>query len=326
MTAVEPLKVRVTHRFDAAAERVFDAWLDQRMLSRWMFGPGVRDEEIVHLELEPCVGGSFSFLVLRQGQEIDHVGEYLEIERPHRLAFTWGIRGMGSSRVQIEIVPQAGACTLTLTHELDPQWAAHASRTQAGWTHMLDALTRRLGRDDALGPPGVVTAPGTLRIERLFPGTAERLWAYLTDPDKRGLWLAAGPMELRVGGTVELRFDHAALTPHIETPPLKYRQYESCTTLRGTVTCCNPPHKLSYTWGEGPQASEVSFELMPQAGQVLLVLTHRKLAGADPMASVASGWHTHLAILGAKLAARIPPPFWATHTELEAEYRAGLPE
>ena len=39
---------------------------------------------------------------------------------------------------------------------------------------------------------GVLTAPDTLRIERLLPGPIERVWQYLTDSDKRATWLAVG--------------------------------------------------------------------------------------------------------------------------------------
>lgn len=38
---------------------------------------------------DASAGGRFSFLVLRGGEEIDHVGEYIALERPRRLAFTW---------------------------------------------------------------------------------------------------------------------------------------------------------------------------------------------------------------------------------------------
>ena len=32
---------------------------------------------------------------------------------------------------------------------------------------------------------GIVTEAGAVRFERLLPGPIERVWAYLTDPDKR---------------------------------------------------------------------------------------------------------------------------------------------
>ena len=140
MSEMTPVQVCITRMFNASAERVFDAWLDTQSLSKWMFGPSARDEEIVRLTNDPRVGGKFSFAVRRQGQLVDHVGEYLAIDRPHRLAFTWGIAGSDSSRVDIEITRLANGCELVLTHALHPDWADFAPRTQQGWTHMLEKL------------------------------------------------------------------------------------------------------------------------------------------------------------------------------------------
>jgi uncharacterized protein YndB with AHSA1/START domain len=147
MTTQPQATVRVTQRFTAPPERVFDAWLDTAMLGRFMFGPSLRDEEIVRLSLDARVGGKFSFVVRRQGQEIDHIGRYLEIERPRRLVFTWAVAPDrdDASRVVIEIAPHGTGCTLTLTHEMDPKWAALAGRVESGWTKMLAALAERLG-------------------------------------------------------------------------------------------------------------------------------------------------------------------------------------
>ena len=47
---------------------------------------------------------------------------------------------------------------------------------------------------------------GTVRLERLLPGPIERVWAYLTESDKRATWFASGPFELRVGGKADLHF------------------------------------------------------------------------------------------------------------------------
>ena len=147
MTTKAPVSVRVTRRYAASAERVFDAWLDPAMIGRWMFGPAIRDEEVLRLQVDARVGGGFSFLVRRGGQEIDHVGTYREIDRPRRLVFSWGIEGESrdESRVVIEIAPLESGCELTLTHEMDPKWAEYAARTEAGWTRMLEALDRALG-------------------------------------------------------------------------------------------------------------------------------------------------------------------------------------
>jgi len=147
MTVDPPPVARVTRRFSAAPERVFDAWLNPRLIGTWMFGPAFRDEEVVHIVNEPRVGGTFSFLVRRQGQDVDHVGEYLEIDRPRRLVFTWGVVAPKTdmSRVVIEIVPLETGCELTLAHEMHPDWGHFADRAAEAWGRMLDALAAALG-------------------------------------------------------------------------------------------------------------------------------------------------------------------------------------
>jgi uncharacterized protein YndB with AHSA1/START domain len=138
----------VTKQFNTSAGRVFDAWLDPAWIGRWMFGPNVREEQIVRLGCEPRVAGKFSFVVNRGGIEIDHVGEYLEIDRPHCLVFTWATRDSlpATSRVVVEIVPLDDAsCELTLTHVMGPDWAAFVDKAAASWRVMLDVLAGVLG-------------------------------------------------------------------------------------------------------------------------------------------------------------------------------------
>jgi uncharacterized protein YndB with AHSA1/START domain len=141
------VKAIVTKRFAVPAERVFDAWLDPAMLGRWMFGPNVRAERIVRLGTEPRVGGRFSFVVDRAGVEIDHVGEYLEIERPRLLVFTWATRDRlpETSRAIVELTPLDGACELTLTHVMGEAWAGFADQAAGSWRKMLEALAGALG-------------------------------------------------------------------------------------------------------------------------------------------------------------------------------------
>jgi len=147
MSTPSPAYARVTQKFTATPERVFDAWLDTAIIGRFMFGPQLRDEEIVRLTLDARVGGTFSFVVRRQGQEIDHIGRYEVIDRPRRLVFTWSVapQPIDASRVAVEIAPDETGCILTLTHELAPEWAEYKDRTQQGWRTMVGALQRALG-------------------------------------------------------------------------------------------------------------------------------------------------------------------------------------
>ena len=172
---------------------------------------------------------------------------------------------------------------------------------------------------------GAVTEPGTVRLERVLPGPIERVWAYLTEPEKRGKWLASGAMELRVGGRVELKFNHSELSAE-KTPPDEYKNYESCTFRNGRVTRCEPPKLLSYTWGDEPgENSEVTFELSARGKDTLLIVTHRRLRDRGEMVGVASGWHSHLGILEDQLNGREPRPFWTSILKTKAEYEKRLP-
>ena len=142
--------VRVTRRFNASPERVYDAWLDRRMIGRWMFGPALR-EEVLAIAVDARVGGSFSFLVRRHGQEINHVGRFLEIDRPRRLVFTWrsAREWDDESRVIIDIVPLKTGSKLTLTHEMPPKWAeTHDMRPR-----LADHRTRSRSHADHRQPP-----------------------------------------------------------------------------------------------------------------------------------------------------------------------------
>lgn len=138
MTVEPHVIVRVTRRFSVSPERVFDAWLDAEKAGRWMFATA--SGEMVRAEIDARVGGSFCFVDRRDGQDVKHTGEYLEIDRPRHLVFTFSVDSSDSARVMIDIVPVGTGCELTLTHELHPDWADYASRTEAGWTNMLDAL------------------------------------------------------------------------------------------------------------------------------------------------------------------------------------------
>lgn len=164
---------------------------------------------------------------------------------------------------------------------------------------------------------GVVTAPDTVRIERLLPGPIERVWSYLTDPAKRATWFAGGNMELSPGGAVELKFHNSNLTPGDDAPPPKYASHGGEFSMKGRVTACEPPHRLAFTFGE---SSEVEFTLTSRGDKTQLVVTHRRIRDRAAMLSFAGGWHAHLAILVARLEERDPPKFWRTHTRLEAEY------
>jgi uncharacterized protein YndB with AHSA1/START domain len=180
---------------------------------------------------------------------------------------------------------------------------------------------------DALKPDGEVVDKQTVRFRRLLPGPIERVWAYLTEPDKRAKWFAGGAMELREGGKAELFFQHANLMQPGETAPEKYAQAVTGMSFTVRVTRCEPPRLLAYDWfEEDGKASEVVFELEPQGDQVVITLTHRGLQSRAAMRSTCRAAGTCISrILDHVLKGTQPPRFWETIAELEAGYARLIP-
>jgi uncharacterized protein YndB with AHSA1/START domain len=141
-STAETRTVRVTRAFTASAERVFDAWLDPATAKGFLFAAPIG--EIVATEIDARVGGSFR-IVRRDDRDIEHVGRYLVIDRPRKLAFTFAVPAFSAAEtlVTIDIVPAAHGCVLTLTHQhVLPEWA---ERTEQGWSSILDGLERAMG-------------------------------------------------------------------------------------------------------------------------------------------------------------------------------------
>jgi uncharacterized protein YndB with AHSA1/START domain len=143
--AGERVAVRLSRRFDAPAERVFDAWLDPQNAGKWLFA--TPEGEMVRVEIDARVGGRFVVVDRRAGDDIEHTGEYLEIDRPRRLAFNFRVPKFSNqpSLIRIDLAPAASgpeATLLTLVHE--GVFAEYAGRTEEGWKGILEGLERTL--------------------------------------------------------------------------------------------------------------------------------------------------------------------------------------
>jgi uncharacterized protein YndB with AHSA1/START domain len=141
----ERIEVKVSHRFQASAERVFDAWLQPEKVRVWMRtalqSMGLSGE-IGQIEIDPKVGGTFLFSDMRDGKEMRHRGTYLELERPRKIVFTWivdGFEELDPSDVELTIEPKGEGCIATIIHRMDCKWADYAARTEKGWRCYLEA-------------------------------------------------------------------------------------------------------------------------------------------------------------------------------------------
>lgn len=136
--------VTVERRGAAPPEAVFDAWLDPEGLGQWLFR--TPDGELARCEVDARVGGRFRIDERRGADLAEHQGEYVEIDRPTRLAFDfWTSFSEERTRVTVAIAPDGHGALLTLSHE--GVWADWEEKTRQGWTTILDGLARTLEGD-----------------------------------------------------------------------------------------------------------------------------------------------------------------------------------
>ena len=107
-----------------------------------------RNRRDVRSEIDPRIGGKFTFTDRRDGQDVEHTGEYLEIDRPRRLVFMFGVPLYASdfAEVAINIDPlPGGGCELTLVQKMKPDYIDYQEPTRRGWGMILDGLAKEIG-------------------------------------------------------------------------------------------------------------------------------------------------------------------------------------
>lgn len=151
MAATTETAVEREVTIDAGPETVWEFLVDPEKMSRWM-GSGAT--------LDPRPGGDYRVDVID-----GHVasGEFVELDRPRRLVYTFGWEpegespnpvGPGSTTIEIELEPAGDGTRLTFRHTGLP--GAEAAGMHAhGWDHYLQRLVVAAGGGD----PGEDTGP-----------------------------------------------------------------------------------------------------------------------------------------------------------------------
>src|SRR5215216_3771381 len=129
-------EVCVQRGFDAPPERVFDAWLDQSTVGKWLFA--TPEGQVVRTEIDPRVGGKFLIVDRRKEGDMGHFGEFVEIDRPRRLVFTFAVDMFPDAvtTVNLDFTPADGGTDVKLRHE--GVFEEYAERTLQGWTMILE--------------------------------------------------------------------------------------------------------------------------------------------------------------------------------------------
>lgn len=174
-----PVLLTVSREFQAPPELVFDAWLDAESIAQWLFAtPGGVMERV---EVQPRVGGRFLVVERRGAMLASHFGTFVELDRPHRLAFDFKTEEAAPpTRVTVTFEARAGGCMVTLTHAMDAQWAEFAARAKAGWSGILEGLQRSLA--------GETAASREITQTRDYDAPRELVWEAWTKPEHVDNW------------------------------------------------------------------------------------------------------------------------------------------
>ena len=130
--------VTVRREIAAPAEDLFDAWLDAESLGAWLKPRGIRETRAV---TDPREGGAFRIVMLEDESEIVHTGTYREIDRPHRLVFTWTspMTRFRDSLVTVTFEAMSDSTVVEIHQVGLPDEESRASH-DAGWSTALQKL------------------------------------------------------------------------------------------------------------------------------------------------------------------------------------------
>jgi uncharacterized protein YndB with AHSA1/START domain len=123
----------------APVEVVYAAWTQPEAMARWLAPMGYAD-----VETDVRVGGRIRVVMIGDGMSIEHTGEYLSVEPPHELSFTWqsAYTGAEPSVVTVTLTADGDSTHLLLLHERLPDDAAESHR--GGWGAILQRLVEEV--------------------------------------------------------------------------------------------------------------------------------------------------------------------------------------
>lgn len=153
-------KVDLDIVIDAPADAVFDFLVEPDKLFRWMGIDG---------EVDAVPGGAYR---IRYNDDDVAAGEFVEVDRPRVVAWTWGWEGSdtvppGSTSVRFELSESDGRTTVHVVHDGLPT-TDQADSHGEGWTHFGGRLAEEVETAAAFGAArqDLLTAELELMLQR----------------------------------------------------------------------------------------------------------------------------------------------------------------
>jgi uncharacterized protein YndB with AHSA1/START domain len=272
--------VRLDRVLDAPPEEVFDAWLDAEVLAQFMCPFNVRRADVT---VDARVGGAFSICMVTPDGEVAHTGEYVALERPTKLVFTWRSEHTDDleTLVTVRLTPDGGRTRLVLTHERLPDDEARNGH-EKGWGSIVallgDYLRSMRSADDYR-----LVLPLEASPARVFE-------AVTTQAGVAAWWTPDCAVGARPGDALEVRFPEADFFARFRIArlvPDALVEWECVDSLH--------PAAAGYANRRDWVGTKVRFELAPAGDGTTLTFTHEGLRPAlECNATCRDGWWHYL--------------------------------
>jgi uncharacterized protein YndB with AHSA1/START domain len=148
--------LRLQRSYAASPEEVFDAWTSPEVLRRWWAVHPEGSTPVAEVDLR--VGGRYRLSMEGpDGERHTVIGEYQEVERPHRLVYSWQWELDGGepghlSTVTVEFRPAGDRTAVVLEHTGLPDSASRDRHAQ-GWAACMDIFGARAFASSERGRP-----------------------------------------------------------------------------------------------------------------------------------------------------------------------------
>jgi uncharacterized protein YndB with AHSA1/START domain len=132
------IDIAVARTIHTSADKVFDLWLDPHSVGSPWYG-------VERAILNPVVDGLFYFAVMHKGRLWAHYGRFLQLERPHRIDYTWmseATKGV-ESKVSLTLTQRGDMTDVLLNHLGVPDDELGHSHEE-GWIWILSTLAEQL--------------------------------------------------------------------------------------------------------------------------------------------------------------------------------------
>jgi len=138
--------------FACTAAKLFEAWTAPDMMKKWFFTMENTNKVAAN---DFRIGGSWEIVDHREGKDYRAIGEYLEIDRPNKLVFTFKMPQFNDlqDEISVKIKDMEKGCEMTFVQGIvvphEPEWTEadienamkeYHEQTEQGWGYMFEGL------------------------------------------------------------------------------------------------------------------------------------------------------------------------------------------